>query len=101
MIGNPSLFDRSKRSRPSGLLAKYLFHKEWSAPLDWHRRAVRPAGVSLPAAHLLWHEIVNDEIAGVPVAYCPFCNTSIVFDRRVAARVPDFGTTGKLRTPTW
>lgn len=52
-----------------------------------------------PLRILLWHEIVNDEIAGVPVAvtYCPLCNTSIVFDRRVAAGVLDFGTTGKLR----
>jgi hypothetical protein len=52
-----------------------------------------------PLRVLLWHEIVNDEIGGVPVAvtYCPLCNTSIVFDRRVAGRVLDFGTTGMLR----
>jgi hypothetical protein len=47
----------------------------------------------------MWHEIVNDEIAGFPVlvTYCPLCNTSIVFERRVAGRVLDFGTTGLLR----
>ena len=52
-----------------------------------------------PLRVLVWHEIVNDEIGGIPVAvtYCPLCNTSIVFDRRVAGRVLDFGTTGKLR----
>ncbi len=52
-----------------------------------------------PLRILTWHEIVNDEIAGVPVAvtYCPLCNAAIVFDRRVAGRVLEFGTTGKLR----
>jgi len=48
---------------------------------------------------LIWHEIANDEVAGLPVAitYCPLCNTAIAFDRRVGERVLDFGTTGKLR----
>lgn len=52
-----------------------------------------------PIAVLTWHEIVNDELAGVPitVTYCPLCNSSIVFDRRLDGRVLDFGTTGKLR----
>jgi len=52
-----------------------------------------------PLYVLTWHEIVNDELAGVPitVTYCPLCNSSIVFDRRLDGRVLDFGTTGKLR----
>ena len=52
-----------------------------------------------PLNILIWHEIVNDEIGGIPVAvtYCPLCNTSIVFDRRVENQVLDFGTTGNLR----
>ena len=54
-----------------------------------------------PLAVLIWHEIVNDELGGVPitVTYCPLCNTAIVFDRRVgdAEQVLDFGTTGYLR----
>ena len=52
-----------------------------------------------PLAILMHHEIVNDRIAGVPVAvtYCPLCNTALVFDRRVEGRVLDFGTTGRLR----
>ncbi|MCL6606979.1 MAG: DUF3179 domain-containing protein [Geminicoccaceae bacterium] len=52
-----------------------------------------------PLRYLLWHEIVNDEVDGLPVAvtYCPLCNTAIVFDRRVEGRTLDFGTTGKLR----
>jgi hypothetical protein len=52
-----------------------------------------------PLRILMWHEIVNDEVGGVPVAvtYCPLCNTGIVFDRRVEGQVLEFGTTGKLR----
>ena len=52
-----------------------------------------------PIQILMWHEIVNDEVGGVPVAvtFCPLCNTAIVFDRRLKGRVVDFGTTGNLR----
>jgi hypothetical protein len=52
-----------------------------------------------PLQILIWHEIVNDELGGVPVAvtFCPLCNTAIVFDRRVDGEVLSFGTTGKLR----
>ncbi len=52
-----------------------------------------------PLRILMWHEIVNDSIGGVPVTvtYCPLCNSSIVFDRRLDGQVLDFGTTGKLR----
>lgn len=52
-----------------------------------------------PIQILMWHEIVNDTVGGVPIAvtYCPLCNSAIVFDRRVDGRVLDFGTTGNLR----
>lgn len=52
-----------------------------------------------PLRVLTWHEIVNDTIGGVPVAvtYCPLCNASIVFDRRIDGEAVEFGTTGKLR----
>jgi hypothetical protein len=52
-----------------------------------------------PIQVLTWHEIVNDEIGGVPVAvtFCPLCNASIVFDRRFDEEVLDFGTSGRLR----
>jgi hypothetical protein len=52
-----------------------------------------------PLQILTWHEIVNDVVAGVPVAvtFCPLCNTAIAFDRRVEGRTLSFGTTGNLR----
>jgi hypothetical protein len=51
-----------------------------------------------PVQILIFHEIVNDTVGGVPVAvtYCPLCNSAIAFDRRVAGRVVTFGTSGKL-----
>lgn len=52
-----------------------------------------------PLQILVWHEIVNDQLGDLPVAvtFCPLCNTALVFDRRHAGRVLDFGTTGRLR----
>jgi Protein of unknown function (DUF3179) len=63
------------------------------------RARARGAGSRLPLQILVWHEIVNDELAGAPVAvtFCPLCYTTIVFDRRLDGRVLDFGTTGNLR----
>ena len=52
-----------------------------------------------PLRYLMWHEIVNDTIGGLPVAvtYCPLCNTSVVFERTIDGEVVTFGTSGKLR----
>ncbi|MBA2756189.1 MAG: DUF3179 domain-containing protein [Chloroflexi bacterium] len=52
-----------------------------------------------PMAILIWHEIVNDTLAGVPVVvtFCPLCNTALVFERTLDGTVHDFGTTGNLR----
>ncbi len=52
-----------------------------------------------PIRYLLWHEIANDVIGGVPVAvtFCPLCNSAMVFDRRVSGEVLNFGVSGLLR----
>ena len=52
-----------------------------------------------PIQILMWHEIANDTVGGIPVSvtFCPLCNATIVFDRRLQGRVLDFGTTGRLR----
>jgi hypothetical protein len=51
-----------------------------------------------PLQILMWHEIVNDVVGGVPVAvtFCPLCNSGIVFARAVDGATLDFGTSGKL-----
>lgn len=73
---------------------------EWLSPRDpvilfQHNSEVR----AYPLAILIWHEIVNDEVGGLPVTitFCPLCNASIVFDRTFQGQVLDFGTTGRLR----
>jgi len=52
-----------------------------------------------PRQILIWHEIVNDRVGGVPVAvtFCPLCDTAIAFNRSVRGRTLSFGTTGNLR----
>ena len=52
-----------------------------------------------PLQILIWHEIVNDVIAGAPVAvtFCPLCNAAVVFDRRHRGQVFEFGVSGLLR----
>lgn len=52
-----------------------------------------------PLRIMIWHEIVNDTLAGQPISvtYCPLCNAAIVFERTVDGSETSFGTTGKLR----
>ncbi len=52
-----------------------------------------------PLQIMVWHEIVNDEIAGEPVAltYCPLCNSTVAFRREVGGRKLSFATTGVIR----
>lgn len=52
-----------------------------------------------PLAMLMWHEIVNDTVGGLPVTvtFCPLCNTSITFERMVDGEELTFGTSGMLR----
>ncbi len=52
-----------------------------------------------PLQILVWHEIVNDVVGGMPVTitFCPLCNTAIAYDRTLDGRIYDFGTSGLLR----
>lgn len=52
-----------------------------------------------PLRIMMWHEITNDVVGGVPVSitYCPLCNAAIVFERTVEGDILQFGTSGKLR----
>lgn len=60
--------------------------------LDGHARAY-------PVAILNYHEIVNDEIGGRPVAitYCPLCGSGLVFERTFDGEAVEFGVSGLLR----
>ena len=53
-----------------------------------------------PLQIMTWHEIVNDEVGGLPVAvtFCPLCNTALVFERfSFEGELLTFGTSGNLR----
>ena len=51
-----------------------------------------------PLQILVWHEIVNDMIAGDPVliTYCPLCGSGIAYKRSIGGEAVEFGTSGKL-----
>lgn len=72
---------------------------------DWLREddlvvgyAGTEAAFAYPVKMLNFHEIVNDEIDGIPlvVTYCPLCGSGVVYDRRVDGRTLDFGNTSAL-----
>jgi len=62
--------------------------------------AVELGGVSrfYPFQILVWHEVVNDSIAGrcIIVTYCPLCYSGVVFEALVNGECVEFGTSGKL-----
>jgi hypothetical protein len=72
---------------------------------DFLRADDRVVGITLngearayPIRLLNWHEVVNDELAGVPFAiiYCPLCDSVSVIDRRVEGNSYTFGVSGLL-----
>ncbi len=51
-----------------------------------------------PLQIMVWHEIVNDEIAEDPIliTYCPLCGSGIAYERMINEEEVEFGTSGKL-----
>ena len=51
-----------------------------------------------PLQIMVWHEIVNDNIAGDPIliTYCPLCGSGIAYERKIEGETVEFGTSGKL-----
>jgi hypothetical protein len=51
-----------------------------------------------PVQVLIWHEIVNDTVGGMPVSvtYCPLCNSAVSYVREVRGIETTFGTSGRL-----
>ncbi|MEF8817296.1 MAG: DUF3179 domain-containing protein [Salinibacter sp.] len=52
-----------------------------------------------PLQILTHHEIVNDRVAGTPVAvtFCPLCYSALVFERTLDGEAVEFGVSGLLR----
>jgi hypothetical protein len=89
--GIPAI-DRPAFVSPAGAAA-WLVPMEPVLALD-----VKGDARAYPLQILMWHEIVNDVVGGVPVTitFCPLCNSGIVFERVVEGATLDFGTSGKL-----
>ncbi len=51
-----------------------------------------------PLRLLVWHEVVNDTLGGVPIAvtYNALCDSAVVFRREVSGRTLTFGVSGLL-----
>jgi hypothetical protein len=51
-----------------------------------------------PLQILVWHEIVNDTVAGDPIliTYCPLCGSGIAYERTIDGEAVEFGTSGRL-----
>ncbi len=51
-----------------------------------------------PIRAMVWHEIVNDVVGGVPVSvtYCPLCNSAVTYVRVINGVETTFGTSGRL-----
>ncbi|GMQ85994.1 MAG: DUF3179 domain-containing protein [Acidimicrobiia bacterium] len=72
---------------------------DWLAPDDLVLGYVAgDEAYAYPFKILNYHEIVNDELDGVPVliSYCPLCRSAIVYERRVGGDVLSFGNSSAL-----
>ncbi len=72
---------------------------DWLAPDDPVLGYVSDGrAYAYPFKILNFHEIVNDDLDGLPVliSYCPLCRSAIVYDRRVGGDVLSFGNTSAL-----
>jgi len=51
-----------------------------------------------PIQVMVWHEIVNDTVAGDPIliTWCPLCGSGIAYQRQIDGETVEFGTSGKL-----
>jgi len=76
------------------------FRREYFGDADDEVVAIERGGEAraYPVRILNYHEIVNDDFGGDPVAvtWCPLCGSAVVYDRRVDGRTLTFGVSGKL-----
>jgi hypothetical protein len=51
-----------------------------------------------PLQVIVWHEIVNDIVAGSPllISYCPLSGSGLAYERTIDGLTVEFGTSGKL-----
>jgi hypothetical protein len=78
----------------AGLASEWLDDREPVIALE-----INGVAKAYPLQVLIWHEIANDVVGGVPVTvtFCPLCNSALVFERTLDGVVHDFGVSGNLR----
>ncbi|MCD4791986.1 MAG: DUF3179 domain-containing protein [Bacteroidales bacterium] len=96
-----------RRSFPKLDFPKFISNKEAESHYYKHEPVIsielNGEAKAYPLSILTLHEISNDVIGGVPIlpAYCPLCNTAVVFDRRLKVAGEDylleFEVSGMLR----
>ena len=65
--------------------------------------AINNEAKAYPLSMLTMHEMSNDSLGGIPIlpTYCPLCNSSVVYDRRLTYKgkdyLLDFEASGMLR----
>ena len=86
-IWEPAFIPAAEETRIDGREPVMTFEAEGATPRAY------------PIRYLMWHEIVNDVVAGQPIAvtYCPLCNSAMIFDATIDGAVHTFGVSGKLR----
>ena len=81
---------------------QFIYEEEAKKALPHDTRAIivehKNVLKAYPIPILNWHEIVNDEIAGIPIVitYCPLCGTGIVFHSKFSDKILKFGVSGLL-----
>jgi len=98
MSGGPPKDGIPALSDPSFISAATETRLEPREPVMTYAPAGLPAR-AYPIRYLMWHEIVNDVVAGQPIAvtFCPLCNAGMIFDRRLGGQTLSFGVSGLLR----
>ena len=86
---------------------KFISYKESKSHFFKHEPVIsielNGEAKAYPLSILTMHEISNDIIGSVPIlpAYCPLCNTAVVFDRRLKVNgeehLLEFEVSGMLR----
>ena len=86
-------------------LAEFNFDRQAAGHYEFLDGPDRIVGLELngesrayPVSLLAIHQVVNDELGGVPllVSYCPWCDAVLVFDRRVGEDALMFAASGLL-----
>lgn len=90
---------------PDGIPAIDAPRFERTAEIDWLAQREPVLSLALdretrayPVQVLMWHEIVNDTVAGTPIVmtHSPLCNSALAFERTIDDEVLDFGVSGPL-----